>query len=60
MGNSVGKLIRESTGQLLFTYDYEWLNRNNSHPISLSMPLTEIPYKGHVVDCYFDNLLPDS
>lgn len=24
------------------------------------MPLTEIPYKGYIVDCYFDNLLPDN
>lgn len=59
-GSLVGKLIRESTGQLIFTYDEGWLNWNNSRPISLSMPLTEIPYKGYVVDCYFDNLLPDS
>ncbi len=59
-GISVGKLIHESTGQLIFTYDHDWLNWKNSRPISLSMPLTEISYKGYVVDCYFDNLLPDS
>ncbi len=59
-GISVGKLIRESTGQLVFTYDQEWLARENSRPISLSMPLTDMPYKGSLVDSYFDNLLPDS
>lgn len=59
-GVRVGTLVRESTGYLVFTYDHEWLNWENSRPISLSMPLTEIPYKGYVVDCYFDNLLPDS
>ena len=59
-GISVGTLVRESTGLLTFTYNDEWLNWKNSRPISLSMPLTEIPYKGYVVDCYFNNLLPDS
>lgn len=59
-GIRVGTLTRESTGQLVFTYDHDWLNWENTRPISLSMPLTEAPYKGHVVDCYFDNLLPDS
>ncbi len=59
-GVSVGKLSRESTGQLIFSYDHEWLHSNNSRPISLSMPLTEIPYKGQVVEYFFDNLLPDS
>lgn len=59
-GMHVGTLVRESTGLLIFTYDHDWLNWENTRPISLSMPLTEIPYKGHVVDSYFDNLLPDS
>lgn len=59
-GLFVGTLIREPTGQLVFTYDDAWLNWDKSRPISLSMPLTEAPYKGQIVDCYFDNLLPDS
>ena len=59
-GIAVGTLVRESTGQLIFTYDHDWLNWKNSRSISLSMPLTEIPYKGHIVDSYFENLLPDS
>lgn len=59
-GIHVGTLIRESSGSLVFTYDRDWLTWENTRPISLSMPLTEIPYKGRVVDCYFDNLLPDS
>lgn len=59
-GFAVGTLSRESTGQLNFSYCDDWLNWKNSRPISLSMPLTETAYKGRVVDCYFDNLLPDS
>lgn len=59
-GIQVGKLLRESSGILSFIYDTDWLNLKNSRPISLSMPLTDIPYKGQVVESYFDNLLPDS
>jgi len=59
-GIHVGILTRESSGILVFTYDNDWLSWEGTRPISLSMPLTEIPYKGQVVECYFDNLLPDS
>lgn len=59
-GISIGTLLRESTGKLTFIYDQDWLDRENTRPISLSMPLTEIPYTGQIVNCYFDNLLPDS
>lgn len=59
-GQRVGTLVRESTGHLIFTYGHDWLSWEMTRPISLSMPLTEIPYKGHVVDNYFDNLLPDN
>lgn len=59
-GIAVGTLARESTGRLTFKYDQDWLHWKNGRPISLSMPLTETPYKGHIVENYFENLLPDS
>lgn len=59
-GIRVGLLTRESNGALAFTYDLDWLSWKNTRPISLSMPLREATYKGQIVDCYFDNLLPDS
>lgn len=59
-GIRVGMLMRESSGALVFIYDNDWLIWEDARPISLSMPLTEIPYKGHLVDSFFDNLLPDS
>lgn len=57
-GKRVGTLVRE--GHLIFTYDVDWLNWEDSRPISLSMPLSEIPYKGAIPENFFDNLLPDS
>ncbi|KTC65162.1 HipA protein, DNA binding regulator (plasmid) [Legionella adelaidensis] len=59
-GLEVGRLRRESLGQLIFQYNDDWLNSEIARPISLSMPLTEVPYKGYVVECYFENLLPDN
>lgn len=59
-GIEVGRLLRESTGQLVFQYKEDWLNNEITRPISLSMPLREMPYKGAVVEYYFENLLPDS
>lgn len=59
-GLRVGSLLRESTSNLVFSYDQDWLNWENTRPISLSLPLTEVPYKGDKVEHFFDNLLPDS
>jgi len=59
-GMLVGTLVRETSGNLSFTYHVDWLTWAHTRPISLSMPLTEMPYKGLVVNAYFDNLLPDS
>jgi len=59
-GLHVGALTRQSSGELIFNYGDNWLQQKDARPISLSMPLTEVPYKGEVVTNYFDNLLPDS
>lgn len=59
-GMLVGTLTRKSRRGLVFAYDVDWLHWEYTRPISLSMPLREAPYEGHVVDCFFDNLLPDS
>lgn len=59
-GERVGKLSRDATGVFSFAYESDWLNSRNARPISLSLPLTDIPYKGYLVESYFDNLLPDN
>ncbi len=56
----VGKLIRKSSRDLEFHYDDTWLERENSRPISLSMPMREKSFSGDVVSNFFDNLLPDN
>jgi len=59
-GIHVGTLIREAQSRYIFTYEKDWLQRENTRPISLSMPLTETPFRGKIVYSFFDNLLPDS
>lgn len=59
-GRLVGRLRRESSGAIDFTYDPTWLAWNNAIPVSLSMPLREDRYLGDPVVAVFDNLLPDS
>lgn len=59
-GILIGKLEKTTTGSLVFTYNQEWVNTQNSRPLSLSLPLVETPFSGDVVYHYFDNLLPDN
>lgn len=52
----------DSMGRHEFHYDESWVKNEVARPISLSMPLQppEVPYRGPVVEAYFDNLLPES
>jgi serine/threonine-protein kinase HipA len=59
-GRLVGLLRRESSGAIDFQYAREWLDWENTFPVSLSLPLREDRYIGAPVINVFDNLLPDS
>ena len=54
----VGTLRRVSAG-LTFAYDREWLDHPQSHPLSLSLPLREIPFTDQQTRTWFGNLLPE-
>jgi len=45
-----------------FQYDVAWLQSEEARPLSLSLPMSldQGVIKGRPVECYFDNLLPDS
>ena len=51
-----------SAGKATLTYFSDWLNDENTRPLSLSLPFTpnNDPHRGLIVQNYFDNLLPDS
>lgn len=56
----VGKLEKNSSGDLLFSYDPNWLALPDARPISLSLPLVPKPLSGNIIYNFFDNLLPDN
>jgi serine/threonine-protein kinase HipA len=56
----VGRLRRETSGAVDFTYDPDWLAWAPAIPVSLSLPLREERYIGAPVLAVFDNLLPDN
>jgi serine/threonine-protein kinase HipA len=59
-GERVGRWSLLARGQHEFNYDDSWLAREHARPLSISMPLGDAPYRGALVESYFDNLLPDS
>ena len=49
----VGTLSRAASGAIGFTYHEGWLNWEHALPVSLSLPLREMPYRGEPVFCRF-------
>ncbi len=61
-GEPVGTWSVSPRGGHAFAYTAEWLASTNRRPLSLSLPLSREtdPFRGPVVEAWFDNLLPDS
>jgi len=61
-GEKVGRWTVRSNGENEFGYDEQWLGSERLRPISLSLPLRPAsqPYRGAIVEAFFDNLLPDA
>jgi serine/threonine-protein kinase HipA len=61
-GEFVGRWTLKGNGTSEFIYEETWLVSERRRPISLSMPLRPAaePYRGPVVNDFFDNLLPDT
>lgn len=61
-GEKVGNWKIDAQGQHEFRYEQAWVDAEDARPISLSMPVqpAAAPYRGSLVESFFDNLLPDS
>jgi serine/threonine-protein kinase HipA len=61
-GQKVGRWTVRASGGNEFGYDPAWLDSESVRPISLSLPLRppSQPYRGALVEAFFDNLLPDA
>ncbi len=52
-------LIEESDGLYIFTYDKEYLDREDAEPVSLTLPLRIEAYKQQTMFSFFDGLIPE-
>lgn len=61
-GELAGEWHIPASGHHEFHYAATWLDLPQTRPLSLSMPLRppRVPYRGAVVEAFFDNQLPDS
>lgn len=55
--------VYEQTGRggtLSFQYEPGWLGLKDAFPLSVSMPLTEAPYRQRFIKTFLSNLLPEN
>lgn len=53
-----GQLIEDENGYL-FCYSETYLASENAEPISLTLPLTDAPYRSSFMFPFFDGLIPE-
>ncbi len=54
----VGMLAEDENG-FTFAYDLEYLSKPGAEAISLTLPLTDAPYRSNVLFPFFDGLIPE-
>jgi serine/threonine-protein kinase HipA len=52
-------VVYETDTGYTFEYDKAYLNNSQAEAISLTMPLTENPYKSKTLFAFFDGLIPE-
>jgi len=52
-------ILTESEGEYTFVYNGEYLQREDSKAISLTMPLSDEPYISPTLHPFFDGLIPE-
>lgn len=56
--NFAGKLSETDEGYS-FSYDKTYIPRADNHPVSLTLPIREEPYKSKTLFSFFDGLIPE-
>src|SRR6266478_1810809 len=59
-GREMGRVTRDKTGRLSFTYNEQWRNAADAYPLSISMPLALSQHGNAKIDPYLWGLLPDN
>ncbi len=52
-------ILRETDEGYLFTYDPDYLKKENPPAVSLTLPLQEEPFRSNVLFPFFDGLIPE-
>ncbi len=52
-------MLRETDDGYTFEYDTEYLRKADAAAVSLTLPLTDEPYKSNVLFPFFDGLIPE-
>lgn len=55
----VAGILKETDEGYEFQYDKKYLTDATAKPVSLTLPLTEKPYKSSVLFPFFDGLIPE-
>ncbi len=53
-----GKLVEDEEGYAFF-YETSYLNAQHTEPVSLTLPLSDKPYRSQVLFPFFDGLIPE-
>jgi serine/threonine-protein kinase HipA len=59
-GTVIGTVQQLRSGNLRFTYEHAWRERDDAYPLSLSLPLTTSVHDDRTVRNYLTGLLPDN
>lgn len=57
--NIYAGIISETDSGYMFSYDKEYLKYEDASAVSLTLPLTNIPYESRTLFSFFDGLIPE-
>ena len=58
-GDTLAGSIRETDDGYEFEYDRAYLKVPGARPVSLTLPLSETPYRSKILFPFFDGLIPE-
>lgn len=59
VGETFAGVLTENDMGYEFQYNPEYLSSDKAHAVSLTLPLTDKPYKSNVLFPFFDGLIPE-
>lgn len=59
VSNQLAGILIENENGFSFTYTDEYISKGNRRPVSLTLPITHVPYTSSVLFPFFDGLIPE-